>query len=111
MRLIYALFGFILAMVCTGFAVMNDQMIDLRWNPLSAPVSVPLYAVVLGMGAFGFILGALLVWLKEMPLHFSHYRQKKRIGKLEEKLESVKIERDSERDSTFFPSLPGRNIL
>jgi len=47
------------------FAVANRQDIDINLWPMEETVSYPLFLLVLGTLVFGFVLGALIMWLSE----------------------------------------------
>lgn len=43
--------------------LMNGHAVDFLWSPVSAALSIPLFAVILPVFALGFLAGALLTWL------------------------------------------------
>lgn len=55
--------GSLLAAGLTAVALLNRNDISLTYSPFHPPVSLPFYALLLGIFAFGFIVGATVVWM------------------------------------------------
>lgn len=89
MGLIRWIAGFALAVLIAAFAVANRQTVDVSWNPLRGPLHAPLFLVVLIALAFGFLLGAFMVWLNDLPVKFSSRSQRRKILTLEKELEAA----------------------
>lgn len=108
MGFLRAIIGFATAVFLTAFAVMNRQDVSIVWSPLNEPLTMPLYMIVLGLGAFGFILGALSVWVADGKLRRTGRRQRKAIKKLEKELAGLQADPESEATppDDFFPALP-----
>ena len=108
MSLIRAIFGFILALALTGFAVSNREIIDLIYSPIHDPLQVPLYLVALLFMAAGFVLGAVVTWLNGSKTRKLKRQQRKTIRALEKELgeRSKDKEEPAAPPSDFFPALP-----
>lgn len=52
-----------LAVIAATFAVANRTVISVALDPLPYTLNLPLYALVLGIGFVGFIVGAATAWL------------------------------------------------
>lgn len=107
MALLRWIAGFLL-ILCTGvFAIFNRTQVDVIWNPVEEPLSLPLYAVALGALALGFLAGGLCVWVNMEPLRREKRRQKKDIKRLEKALaEKTVCESGYENDGDTHPVRP-----
>lgn len=111
MTFIRAVIGFSFIIIVCAFAVMNRQDVGVSWSPLHDPYDIPLYAVMLGALASGFIAGAILVWVNGVGVRVERRRQKKKIKTLEKELTTAQAVQKAEATiphSDFFPSLPDR---
>jgi len=102
------IFGFVLAITLTGFAIANRQETTLIYSPVHEPLNVPLYLITLIFLALGFILGGMVVWMNNAPTRKVKRQQRKTIKSLEKELGSLqtKSSNDLKPDSEFFPALP-----
>lgn len=67
-----------------AFVVLNRQETTLFFSPLASPITLPLWLLGIILFAFGFIVGAILLWLNHWPIR-SELRQAKKDLKLVEK--------------------------
>ena len=88
MDLLRAIIGFFIAIIAITFAVMNRHHIDVSWSPFHDPVSLPLFAACLGIGALGFLLGAIVCWMYGGHVRRAKRQQKRHIKALEKELET-----------------------
>jgi len=81
-----------LTLVVAVLGALNRQDVVLLWNPvdLNAVLSVPLYAVILGGAAIGFLAGGFLVWMNMGPLRKERRHQKREIKLLEKEIDRLK---------------------
>ncbi len=109
MALVRWIFGLLAAVAVTAFAIANQQIVDVYWNPFRPALQLPLYIIVLGPMAFGFFSGSLFVWLGTLKLRFSAHRQKRQIKNLEKQLGEVKTGEtvDDVIDDRVLPLLKG----
>ena len=68
------------------FALAHPQPVDFYWSPVNPPLTLPLYALALGLTAIGFVLGALAAWLGMSRVRRERRAQKKIIKTLEKDL-------------------------
>lgn len=106
MGLIRALTGSIVVIVTVGFAMMNRQDVSVDWSPFHEPLSLPLFAICLGIGALGFLLGALVMWLNGGHVRREKRRQRKEIKALEKELGTLR-----EDDQDFKPEAPAAELF
>lgn len=103
------IFGIPLAVFITAFAVFNRQNVEVFWSPINEPVNIPLYFIGLGLMAFGFIIGGIIVWLNQGSLRSAKRKQNKQIKTLEKELKNASENiKDGTPPSDFFPALPGK---
>lgn len=102
MRFARGIFGLALALMIVAFAVANRQTIEITWSPVHPAVSLPLYAVALGLLAAGFFAGLLFAWFESIPMRLEKTRQKRRIKTLEKELKV----KDAEEDKLTITALP-----
>lgn len=97
--------GFFITICIAIFVVMNRAFVDVYWNPLVIDqfISLPLYVLILGCLAFGFLIGALIVWFNMGGLRQERRRQKKEIRNLEIKMKHMQDEQDS-KSADIVPS-------
>jgi uncharacterized integral membrane protein len=48
---------------CVLFAISNRSVLTLRLWPLPYEIDMPVYAIVLGAGLIGFLIGATVAWI------------------------------------------------
>ncbi len=78
--------------VIAVFAALNRADVSVILNPLDLEqnVAVPLYLVVLSAVLFGFVTGALMIWLNMSPLRKQKRTQRKEIKELEKEMSKIK---------------------
>ncbi len=93
-----------LAIVIVVFSVNNREgaLID-PW-PLGEPLFVPLYVLVLGAGAIGFLVGTTLQWLSNAPSRLQSRRKTGQISKLEAELGKLKEHPGATAERTGLPA-------
>ena len=108
MSLVRAIFGFILAIALTAFAISNRQGVELIYSPIHEPLEVPLYLIALLFMATGFMLGAIATWFNGGKTRKIKRQQRKTIKALEKELSSLSKGKDEAAapPSEFFPALP-----
>tara|TARA_R110002072_G_scaffold77949_2_gene181202 strand:- start:44 stop:379 length:336 start_codon:yes stop_codon:yes gene_type:complete len=82
--------GLLITIAISAFAVMNDEMVLITFSPVHEPISLPVYLIVLGFMAFGFIFGSIVTWLNGAKLRKTRRKQKKEIRILEKEVERLK---------------------
>lgn len=102
--------GLVVVIVVAVFALLNRGVFNFYWSPFPAddPVALPVYIIVLGAMAVGFVLGALMVWFNESSARSEKRRQKKEIKILQKEVGVLKEERFSAPAQELFPALPVR---
>ena len=100
--------GFLIAILIAGFAALNRQDIDFYYSPIHDPAHYPLYFIVLAFTVFGFLTGALIVWVQDGKIRKDKRIQKKQIKTLENELRKSEavIEAHKIPENSLFPSLP-----
>ncbi len=68
------------------FALAHPQPVDFYWSPVNPPLTLPLYALALGLTAVGFVIGALAAWLGMAGLRRDRRHLKKTVRQLEKDL-------------------------
>ncbi|MCC6597842.1 MAG: DUF1049 domain-containing protein [Alphaproteobacteria bacterium] len=108
MGLIRTIFGFVLAIALTVFAILNQQSVSVILSPVHDAVEMPLYLIALYMLGTGFFIGALTVWLNSGSLRRLKRRQRKTIKTLEKELKDIKETKppSAPPPADFFPALP-----
>jgi uncharacterized integral membrane protein len=91
--------GFFIAILFAGFAAMNRQSVTLHISPVHDPLEWPLFVIILGFAALGFLIGAFTVWLNDGKLRREKRQQKRQIKTLEAELKkaetpSIRIQTD-----------------
>lgn len=96
------------------FAIAHPQPVDFVWSPVNEPVTIPLFALTLGLCALGFILGALATWLGMGKVRQDRRAQKKAIKTLEKDLaaanENVIKAREEARAAQPQPITPIHHV-
>ncbi len=88
------------------FAIANRHVVSVFWSPFHPSFEFPLYLVALGLMAFGFIFGAVLVWLNESALRRDRKKQTRLVKNLEKELKFVNENQAiATPSSEFFPAL------
>lgn len=97
--------GFLIIILFAGFAAFNRQEVTLYYSPVHDPLNWPLYVLVLGFAATGFIIGALVVWISDGKIRREKRLQKKQIKKLENELQKTQIVMDAKEkpETALFP--------
>ena len=97
--------GFIIIVLFAGFAAFNRQDVTLYYSPVHDPLNWPLYVLVLGFAAMGFIIGAMVVWMSDGKLRREKRLQKKQIKTLETELKKTQIIMDAKEkpETALFP--------
>ena len=62
---------------------LNLHLVKIDLSPAHAPIDLPLFAVILGAAAIGFIWGTLITWLAAGPLRAEERRLRRTVQKLE----------------------------
>lgn len=106
MSFIKSIFAFLLTILIAGFCIINAQSIEVSWSPIHDALSLPLYALILGALTFGFIIGAVSVWLNSSTLRKTKRQQKKQIKNLEKELAKTTPSAPNQKPlEDFFPAL------
>ena len=79
-----------LAVAIVVFSVNNREPAVTDLWPFGEPIMVPLYILVLGAAAIGFLAGSILQWLSNAPGRLQSRRKTGQIGKLEAELGRLK---------------------
>ena len=79
-----------LAVIIVVFSVGNRQAVLVDPWPLGEPLPVPLYILVFGAAATGFLAGSILQWLSHTPSRLQARRRSGQISKLEAELGKLK---------------------
>lgn len=80
------------------FAVDNRDLVDFRVTPFGPELELPLFLLVLGCFAGGFLLGGLFIWVHDLPVRCERRSASRRASKLEAELETLRAEqKDAER--------------
>jgi uncharacterized integral membrane protein len=74
---------------CVAFVVLNMQDTTLYYSPIANPVTLPLWALGLTLFSIGFIVGALLLWLNQIPKSKELKETQKTLKKTEEERDAL----------------------
>ncbi|MAQ71640.1 MAG: hypothetical protein CL565_05555 [Alphaproteobacteria bacterium] len=77
----------VITIAVLGFTLSNLEQVDVQLTPFTGSYTLPLYFLILGSVALGFIWGGLLVWLNTYPQRRDGQKAKKRVDKLEKELD------------------------
>jgi len=77
------------------FAIDNRDAVSFRLTPFSPELELPLFLLVLGVFAAGFLLGGLFVWVHDLHIRCERRREAKRASKLEAELDTLREETKS----------------
>ena len=69
----------------------NRDAISLVWSPVHDAASVPVAVLILAATVFGFIWGALIVWLNTAALRRDRKRKAKDVARLEKELNAATL--------------------
>lgn len=86
---IKSLLGGVIALVFIVFTVMNQQPVALLWMPMMDPLTLPLYAPILGGALFGFFWGALAVFFSHSRIRRERRAQAKELRRLEKERQEL----------------------
>jgi len=78
--------GLVCAVIIAGFVVMNRHDTALFYSPIHPAIETPVMFIALGAFAFGFLLGAVIVWLGSLNDKFEKRKQRKEIAGLKKSL-------------------------
>ena len=106
MGLIKWFIGFLVVICVAAFAVLNRHSIDVFYSPVDEAVSLPAYIVILSALAFGFVLGAVTVWLNDGVVRRERRKARRELKVLEKEVVSLKEKRFSPPATDLFPALP-----
>lgn len=102
----------IITVVIAVVAVLNRDFVAVRLNPIDLEQSFdfPLYFVVLGAAFFGFIVGAMMVWINMSSIRRQRRKQKKEIKNLEKEVSKLQDNKFKPREETVtpLPALPSQ---
>ena len=102
--------GTLLALLLLAFALQNRSTVPITYSPIDEAITVPLYAVVLSVFIFGFLLGGFMVWVNTAPERRTSRHQRKAFKALEKELAGIKDRPAPIKNpaSELFPALPPR---
>lgn len=95
MAFIRWIIGFAFTVLVAAFAVLNRQSIDIYFNPVDETqlINLPVYAIMLGSLAVGFVFGAVIVWLNDGKIRRDRRKAKKEVKILEKTVHDLKENR------------------
>ncbi len=107
MSFLRAIIAIILTLVLAGFAALNTEKIEVVISPVSDAILIPLYAIALGAVAFGFVSGALMVWINGAPVRKDRRKKKKAIRILEKEVDKLKDDKFTQHKpaTDIFPAI------
>lgn len=82
-RVLRYLLKFVSVILIVAFVVLNRQETTLYISPLSEPLTLPLWLMGLVIFTFGFIVGAVLLWLNSWPIRKDLRQTKKKLAQAE----------------------------
>ena len=92
---------------CVAFVVLNMQDTIFYYSPMAAPLQLPLWALGMLLFAIGFTLGAMLVWLNDIPKKRELRRLKKDLAKVENERDALESDmRENERATMIEGASP-----
>ena len=107
MAFLRALLGLFITIAVLLFAASNLHSVEVFYSPFTPAIELPLYLIGLGLMAFGFIAGGIIVWINEGKARKDRRRQRKEIKTLQKELGAVNENSESKTPpSDFFPALP-----
>jgi uncharacterized integral membrane protein len=72
-----------------AFIVLNRQETDFYISPITDPLTLPLWLLGIVLFTFGFLMGALLLWLNSWPIKKELRQTKKDLQHTQEKYEDL----------------------
>jgi len=75
--------------VIVVFSIAHGQAIDFVWSPVSPPLSIPLYLLVVGGICVGFLLGCVFTWFGMARLRQQGRAPRRTIRALESRLHAA----------------------
>lgn len=103
MAILRFLIGLIITITIALFAVLNRGEASFTWSPVHDSITLPIYIIILGSMAAGFIFGGAIVWLNAGKLRKEKRKQKKNIKMLEKEVERLKEDK--------YATQPPQNVL
>lgn len=91
----------IIALLVLGFTLSNLEKVDVHLTPFHDPYILPLYFVILGSLAVGFIWGGLLVWLNASPARRDARQARKKLDRLEKEVEEEREAREAKKQDAI----------
>lgn len=86
------------------FAIYNQGMAAVTYNPFHASINLPLYVPVLFAIAFGFVFGSVMTWAAMGRLRKERRDQRKKIKALEKQISAANQNTVVRHDYTLIPS-------
>ena len=83
------LLKFVAIILIVSFLALNRQETTLYYSPLNDPLTLPLWLMGLVLFAFGFTIGALLLWLNSWPIKKELSRTRKQLKEAEKDRETL----------------------
>lgn len=90
MAFIRWIIGLVICTAITAFAVLNRSVVSVSYSPVTDPLMIPLYVIILGCLAVGFVLGGSVVWINESKIRKERRAQKKELKVLEKENNALK---------------------
>ncbi len=94
-----------LLLVLVLFALSNRQEVRLGLWPTDVSTTMPLWLMVLGLGAMFFLIGAVMVWLAEAPTRRRLVALERSAASLAAELTSLRAERAEAETPAVVPAL------
>ena len=82
-RVLRYILKFVSVILIVAFVALNRQETRLYISPLTDPLELPIWLMGLVIFAFGFIVGALLLWLNSWPIRKELRQTKKALAQSE----------------------------
>lgn len=105
--------GFTLLVVITvvGFALMNQQPVDVSLLPFTAIQALPLYLIILVGLAGGILVGGFIMWAKSLKFRRRARDLEKKLSVLETKIAELSLPINPDTDDEAQTSnLPQTNL-
>jgi len=81
-----------------AFTVANPDSIDVIWSPMHEKLTLPLYALILGCMAVGFLLGSIGTWLGMGKLRSERRAFKRENKALSKEIKALKSKKSAAND-------------
>jgi hypothetical protein len=88
------------------FAIAHRQDISVVYSPFQEPVTLPLYALGLGLWAIGFIIGTFSAWIGMDSVRKDRKNAKKSLKSMEKELSEAKKSIITLEQTRPIPGLP-----